>query len=329
MSLTEPSHEPVLVTEVLELLSPRDGEIYVDCTVGLGGHSTAIVDAAPNCQLVGFDRDDTALQRAGQRLGNRAMLLHGELGDLPHNVAAAGLPRVDGLIADLGVSSMQLDTAERGFSFAKEGPLDMRMDPSRGPTVRELVRTLDVEQLGDTIAELGEERYARRIARMIKEAVREERLHTTLDLARLCERAIPAAEQRKSRIHPATRTFQALRIAVNNELDQLARFLAVFPDVLAPGGRCVVIAFHSLEDRLVKQRFRDLAWTSSLPPRLAAGAGERVLAVCEPLTGKPIVASDAEVARNPRARSARLRGCARTAAPHLPQKIAPPAGRIV
>jgi 16S rRNA (cytosine1402-N4)-methyltransferase len=327
--LTQPSHEPVLVTEVLEHLSPRDGEVYVDCTVGLGGHSTAISRAAPGCQLIGFDRDEIALQYAREHLGDRAKLLHGELGDVVDNLAAAGLSRVDGLIADLGVSSMQLDTAVRGFSFSKDGPLDMRMDPSRGPTARELLRTLDVEQLGDTISELGEERYARRIARMIKDALRDDRLHTTLELARLCEQAIPAAEQRKSRIHAATRTFQALRIAVNNELDQLARFLAAFPDVLAPGGRCVVIAFHSLEDRLVKQRFRDLAWTSSLPPRLAGQAGERVDAVCEPLTGKPVVATEAEVARNPRARSARLRACARTTAPHVPQKIAPPAGRVV
>jgi 16S rRNA (cytosine1402-N4)-methyltransferase len=279
--------------------------------------------------LVGIDRDDAALQHAGPRLGNRAKLLHGELGDLVENLEAAGLTRVDGLIADLGVSSMQLDTAVRGFSFAKDGPLDMRMDQSRGPTARELMRELDVEQLGETIAELGEERYARRIARLIKEALRDDRLQTTLDLAKLCERAIPVAEQRKSRIHPATRTFQALRIAVNGELDQLARFLATFPDVLAPGGRCVMIAFHSLEDRLVKQRFRDLAWTSSLPPRLAIEAGERVLAVCEPLTGKPVVATDDEIARNPRSRSARLRACMRTEAPHVPQKIAPSTGRVV
>ncbi len=232
------------------------------------------------------------------------------------------MTRVDGIIADLGVSSMQLDTAARGFSFSKDGPLDMRMDPSRGETARELMRSLDVERLGDVILDYGEERHGRKLARLIKEALRDDGLHTTLELARLCERTIPAAEQRRSRIHPATRTFQALRIAVNGELDQLERFLGAFPDVLAPGGRCVVISFHSLEDRLVKQRFRELAWTSSLPEKYAIAAGERVAAVCEPLTGKPRVATEAEIERNPRARSARLRACVRTTAPNLPQKIA-------
>jgi 16S rRNA (cytosine1402-N4)-methyltransferase len=268
--------------------------------------------------LIGLDRDPTAIELARARLGDRIEIIHGELGDLAEVLAET---RVHGLLADLGVSSMQLDLAERGFSFSKDGPLDMRMDPTRGPTARELADELDVEQLTEVIADLGEERYASRIARLIKEALRADGLHTTLDLARLCERAIPAVEQRKSKIHAATRTFQALRIAVNGELDQLARFLAAFPDVLVPGGRCVVISFHSLEDRLVKQRFRDLAWTSSLPPRLADKAGERVLAVCEPLTGKPVFGGDDEVARNPRARSARLRACARTDAPHVPPKI--------
>jgi 16S rRNA (cytosine1402-N4)-methyltransferase len=319
--LSEPHHEPVLVTEVLELLSPRDGETYLDCTVGLGGHSEAIKRAAPGCTLLGIDRDPDAVILARQRLGGHATL-HGELGDVSGCLAELEVRQVDGLLADLGVSSMQLDVAARGFSFSKDGPLDMRMDPSRGPTARDLIRSLDVEQLGETLLELGEERHGRKLARLIKEAVRADGLHTTLELARLCERAIPIAEQRKSRLHPATRTFQALRIAVNGELDQLARFLATFPDILAPGGRCLVISFHSLEDRLVKQRFRDLAWTSSLPARLAVEAGERVAAVCEPLTGKPVFASDDEIARNPRSRSARLRACRRTTAPHVPQQRA-------
>ena len=166
------------------------------------------------------------------------------------------------------MSSPQLDRPERGFSFTREGPLDMRMDPTAGRTALDLLRDLDVTELAEVLRDYGEERYHKKIARLIKEALAADRITTTLDLAAVVAGAIPAAEQRKSRIHPATRTFQALRIAVNAELDQLERFLAVFPELLRPGGRCVVISFHSLEDRLVKRRFRDLAWTSSLPPAL-------------------------------------------------------------
>src|SRR5262249_29085865 len=206
------------------------------------------------------------------------------------------------------------------FSFAKAGPLDMRMDPTTGETALELLRRLDVEALGELILELGEERYGKKISRAIKEAVKADRIATTTDLATVIAAVIPIAEQRRSKIHPATRTFQALRIAVNRELEQLERFLAGFPDLLAPGGRCAIISFHSLEDRLVKTRFRDLAWTSSLPPQLAAKAGERTEPVCEIITRKAVFASDEEVARNPRARSARLRACQRTSAPNVPSR---------
>ena len=168
------------------------------------------------------------------------------------------------------------------------------------------------------IFELGEERHSRKVARLIKEAVREGRIVTTIDLANVVAKAIPVAEQRKSKIHPATRTFQALRIAVNAELEQLERLLAVFPDLLVPGGRCAIISFHSLEDRLVKNAFRDLAWTSSLPSHLAAKEGERIEPVCALITRKAVVASDAEIERNPRARSARLRVCERTTAANVP-----------
>ncbi len=228
-----------------------------------------------------------------------------------------GISTVDGILLDLGVSSPQLDQPARGFSFTRPGPLDMRMDPTKGRTALDLLHELEEPELAEVISELGEERYAKRIARLIKEALREDRITNTIELAAVIAQGIPIAEQRKSKIHPATRTFQALRIAVNAELDQLERFLAVFPDLLAPGGRCAIISFHSLEDRLVKNRFRDLAWTSSLPPRLAAEAGERTHAVCELITRKGIVASDEEVARNPRARSARLRVCERTSAPNV------------
>ncbi|HEU4726416.1 MAG TPA: 16S rRNA (cytosine(1402)-N(4))-methyltransferase RsmH, partial [Kofleriaceae bacterium] len=249
--------------------------------------------------------------------GDRVRLVHGAYGDLGAILAAQGIARVDGILLDLGVSSPQLDVAERGFSFTRTGPLDMRMDPTSGPTARELVRDTHEAALVELIATYGEERHARKIARLIKEAAASDRLSTTTELAALVARAIPAIEQRKSKIHPATRTFQALRIAVNREIEQLERFLAGFPDWLAPGGRCAIISFHSLEDRLVKNRFRDLGWTSSLPRHLAERAGERVEPVCTLVTRRAVFASDAEIARNPRARSARLRVCERTAAPHV------------
>jgi 16S rRNA (cytosine1402-N4)-methyltransferase len=315
------AHESVLVGEVLQYLSPREDGLYVDCTLGGAGHSSAIVG-----RLIGIDRDPAALAAARTRLGDRvdrpgpggAQLVHGELANLPEILSNLGISKVDGILADLGVSSPQLDHADRGFSFSHEGPLDMRMDPTTGPTALDLLHDLDQDALQTVISDLGEERYAKRIARLIKDAVREDRLHTTLDLAKVVAQGIPVVEQRKSKIHPATRTFQALRIAVNRELDQLETLLAAFPDLLAPGGRCVIISFHSLEDRLVKHAFRDLAWTSSLPPKLATEAGERVEPVVELLTRKAVFATDDELARNPRARSARLRACKRTSAPNVP-----------
>jgi 16S rRNA (cytosine1402-N4)-methyltransferase len=302
-------HESVLVDEVIEALSPRPDKLYCDGTAGGGGHLAAIV--ATGAQAIGIDRDPAAIEAARARLGPDVRLVHGRYADMPAILAGT---RVDGILLDLGVSSPQLDRADRGFSFSKLGPLDMRMDPTRGPTALELIDQLTQDELADVIHELGEERYAKKIARMIKE----DSPRTTTELATLCARAIPAAEQRTSKIHPATRTFQALRIAVNQELDELATFLASFPDLLAPGGRCAIISFHSLEDRLVKNAFRDLTWTSSLPPKLARDAGERVDAVVELLTKKPVIATDAEIARNPRARSAKLRVCERTTAPNLP-----------
>jgi 16S rRNA (cytosine1402-N4)-methyltransferase len=281
--------------------------------------------------LIGIDRDPSALDAARAKLapfGDRARLVHGEYADLPAILADLKVPQVDGILLDLGVSSPQLDHPERGFSFTREGPLDMRMDPTRGRTALELIRALDPEELADVIFELGEERHSKKVARLIKEALAQDRIHTTTELAAVVAQAIPIFEQRKSKIHPATRTFQALRIAVNAELEQLERLLAVFPDLLVTGGRCAIISFHSLEDRLVKQRFRDLAWTSSLPRHLAEKDGERPDAVCEPITRKAVVASDDEIARNPRARSARLRVCERTAAPNVPATRSPlPSGR--
>lgn len=318
--MTAFEHSSVLPTEVLDQLVWRDHGTYVDGTLGGAGHAAALLERAPTATLIGIDRDPEALDAARSRLGvygDRARLFHADYQDIPRVLSELKIARVDGILLDLGVSSPQLDHAKRGFSFTRPGPLDMRMDPTRGSTARELLEDLSESELAAAIQEYGEERHAKKIARLIKEALREGRIANTVELAAVIAKAIPIAEQRKSKIHPATRTFQALRIAVNAELEQLERFLAVFPDLLVPGGRCAIISFHSLEDRLVKNRFRDLAWTSSLPPTLAAEAGERTEAVCELVTRKGIVASDEEIARNPRARSARLRVCARTSAPNV------------
>ena len=315
-------HRSVLLDEVLSHLEPHPGGLYCDCTLGGGGHSRTILErTSPDGRVIGVDRDPNALAAARATLapfGDRVTFVHGRLGEIDQHLKELGIEQVDGFVLDLGVSSPQLDHADRGFSFTREGPLDMRMDPTQGATALDLLRDLTGDELAEVLRDYGEERYHKKIARLIKDAVRADALHTTTDLAKLVAGAIPAAEQRKSKIHPATRTFQGLRIAVNRELDELARFLEVVPDLLRPGGRCCVISFHSLEDRLVKQRFRDLAWTSSLPPKLAREAGERVEPVCVPVTKKAVFAADAETDANPRARSARLRACERTAAPNLP-----------
>jgi 16S rRNA (cytosine1402-N4)-methyltransferase len=320
------AHSSVLLAEVIEHLEPRPGAVYCDCTLGGAGHARAVLErSAPDGRLIGIDRDPDALAAARAALAevqDRVTLVHGRFGDVAQVLASVGVAQVDGFVVDLGVSSPQLDRAERGFSFMKDGPLDMRMDPTQGRTALELLRELTIDEVGDVLRDFGEERHHRKIARVVKDAVRADQIATTLDLAKVVATCIPMFEQRKSRIHPATRTFQALRIAVNAELDELAQFLAVFPDLLRPGGRCVVISFHSLEDRLVKHRFRDLAWTSSLPPRLARDAGERVLAVCTPIARK-VVAGEAETAVNARARSARLRACERTTAPNEPAQRMP------
>lgn len=310
------SHESVLVDEVVHYLSVGSGKTFCDATAGGGGHSEAIL-RVPDSQVVSVDRDPAAIAAAGERLapfGNRVRLVRGRFSELP-SLLGPGV-QVDGVVIDLGVSSPQLDQADRGFSFSKSGPLDMRMDPTQGKTALALIRELTADELADVIAEFGEERRARRIARLIKQAVAEG-ASTTTELAEVIASATPMAERRSAKIHPATRTFQALRIAVNQELEELSAFLSTFPDIVRPGGRCVVISFHSLEDRMVKTVFRDLAWTSSLPPTLAAQAGERIAPVVEILTKKPVMAGEDELARNPRARSAKLRACERTSAPHV------------
>ena len=286
-------HRPVLLAEALELLAVRPGGVYVDGTVGLGGHAEEILRrSSPDGRLVGGDRDAETLARAAERLagcGERVRLLHADYRELP---ARLGGEPVDGILLDLGVSSLQLDSAERGFSFQREGPLDMRMDRSGGATAAELVNRLPERQLADLIYRYGEERASRRIARAVVEARRRAPLRTTAELAALVRRAVRGA---RPGFDPATRTFQALRIHVNRELEGLGPGLEALARCLKPAGRMAVIAFHSLEDREVKHAFRALA-----------GAGFRLL------TRKPLRPGPDELRDNPRSRSARLRGLERS-----------------
>ena len=291
-------HVPVLVREVVATLEPRPGGAYIDCTVGGGGHAEAILEAAgPSSRLVGIDRDAAALPVARDRLrrfGDRVRLIRGDFRELPRLVSALEPEGFDGILFDLGVSSLQLDDPSRGLSFSMEGPLDMRMDQESGtPSARELLHTLPEENLTRIIREYGEDRWARQIARGIVAARRHGSLETTRDLAAVAARAIPRRFWPR-RIHPATRTFQAMRIAVNQELEGLEGALDGAIRLLHAGGRIGVIAFHSLEDRVVKHLFRRLA---------AAEAAPGVTIV----TRRPMTPSPEERAQNPRARSAKLR----------------------
>jgi len=280
-------------------LAPKPGGRYCDATVGAGGHAAALLErSSPDGRLVALDRDPAAIAAAGERLqafGERVTLVHARFSEARAVLERLGMIPVDGFLVDLGVSSPQLDRAERGFSFRQDGPLDMRMDPTTGETAAELLRRVDEAELARIIREQGEERHAARVARAIIDARRAGAVETTGKLAAIVARALPRHEHGKN---PATRTFQALRITVNDELGELERFLAVAADCLRPGGRLVVIAFHSLEDRIVKHRLRELAG------RGGAAAGPARLRL---LTKHVVVPGDDERARNPRARSARLR----------------------
>jgi 16S rRNA (cytosine1402-N4)-methyltransferase len=291
-------HEPVMVPEVVSLLEPSRGGLFVDCTVGMGGHARALLEGGA-ARIVALDRDPAALALAREALasyGERVTLVHADYRELAQVLDAHGISTVDGALADLGVSSMQLDAEGRGFSFRRDEPLDMRMDQTQGPTAAELIRTVDEEELADVIFQFGEERYSRRIARAIAAARREAAIATTGQLAAIVRRAIPRREYQ--RIDPATRTFQALRIWVNRELDGLDAFLADAARRLREGARLAVITFHSLEDRIVKHAFRAL---------------ERGAQTVRILTKRPLLPSEAEVARNPRSRSAKLRAIERLA----------------
>ena len=293
-------HVPVLLKEAIDFLAVQRGGTYLDATVGLGGHSCEIAKrlGAPG-HLIGFDKDPAALEMASQRLGVRVnesptvTLIHASFAEAGERIPPASL---DGLLADLGVSSLQLDDPQRGFSFQADGPLDMRMNPMSGRTAEQVVNHLDERELADVIYEFGEERRSRRIARAL---VRSRPIQTTKQLVDVVSAAArpmnQGHDQYDRRIHPATRTFQALRIFVNRELDDLKALLEAAPRVLKPGGRLVVISFHSLEDRIVKDATRD-------------GAKQGIYRL---LTKKPVTASEEEIAGNPRSRSAKMRAAER------------------
>ena len=286
-----------MVQEVLEHLEPSRGGLFIDCTVGLGGHARAILDAGAS-RVIGLDRDPQALERARETLGevgDRVELVHADYRRFEDVLNARGVGPVAGILADLGVSSLQLDSPGRGFSFRRDEPLDMRMDTSSGATAADLIASADEQTLADVLYTLGEERYARRVARAILGEGKERRIDTTGRLAAIVRRAIP--RKGFSRIDPATRTFQAIRIWVNQELEGLDAFLVRAAGRLARGGRLVVVTFHSLEDRVVKHTLRALESSATLAVR----------------TRRPMVPSEAEIGRNPRARSAKLRAAERQA----------------
>jgi 16S rRNA (cytosine1402-N4)-methyltransferase len=305
-------HKSVLLAETLEYLAPKENEIFVDATLGLGGHSEAILSASEKTRVIGIDQDTEAISRAQSRLekfGERFRVFHANFSEIRQVLAQARVEKVDGVLADLGVSSLQLDSETRGFSFRFDAPLDMRMDAeSDEETAAEMLETLSEFEIARIIYEYGEERFSRKIARWIVERrERGESIKTTGELARLVERAVPRGGK-KDKIHPATRTFQALRIAVNRELEILEDFVKDSIDILKTNGRLVVISFHSLEDRIIKQTLQKQAGKCFCPPNFptcVCGAGKKV----EILTRKPVVSGEAESQENPRARSAKLRAC--------------------
>jgi 16S rRNA (cytosine1402-N4)-methyltransferase len=302
-------HTPVMVGEVIASLRLRPGTITVDGTVGGGGHAEAILEnTAPDGILIGIDADSDALGAAEKRLarfGERTILVKGNFADMERILSEKKIGMVDGMLLDLGVSSHQLDTADRGFSFSQDAPLDMRMDQTRAASAADLVNTLPWQELARIIRDYGEERMAGRIARAIVKERTLSPIRTTTDLARVVVRAFPPDVERQ-RIHPATRTFQALRIAVNDELANLRKALTDGMERLKAGGRFSVISFHSLEDRIVKNAFRDGEKGCTCPPDLpvCACGGKPKLKV---VTRKPVNPGDAEISGNPRARSAKLR----------------------
>ncbi|MCB9530593.1 MAG: 16S rRNA (cytosine(1402)-N(4))-methyltransferase RsmH [Myxococcales bacterium] len=303
-------HITILRDEVASAIAPKRDGVYVDVTLGGGGHAEAILSRDPNCRLLGFDRDPRALAAAGDRLapfGDRVRLARASFDDVPAALHVAEVVAVDGIVADLGVSSPQLDDAERGFSIVRDGPLDMRMGPD-AESVGELLDRLSEDELTHVFLRFGEVRPARRLATAVLEARAAGGMTTTHELAAVCERVLGRGRSH----HPATLPFQALRIVANDELGQLERLLDAAPALLAPGGTLAVITFHSLEDRLVKERFRTLS-TAPAPPRGVPFVGDPPATDFRRL--RDVTPSDAELAANPRARSARLRALQRVSNP--------------
>lgn len=302
-------HVPVLLKEVIDYLHPRSGGLYIDGTLGMGGHTSEILKrSSPDGRVIGIDRDTEALKIASARLqefGARVFLMHGNFSDMGRIAHELGIKEVDGILLDVGVSSLQIDTDIRGFSFLRDANLDMRMDTTCGLTAGDIVNNYSVEELQNILWKFGEEGYARRIVREIIKARELARIATTRELARIVERSIPRKDWPRE-IHPATKTFQALRIAVNDELASLERGLAEGISLLKAGGRFCIISFHSLEDRIVKNRFRDWENPCICPPSFpVCSCGE--IKTVRVLTKKAVKALDDEITANPRARSARLR----------------------
>jgi 16S rRNA (cytosine1402-N4)-methyltransferase len=307
------AHQPVLLRETLSLLQPGRGGTYIDATVGGGGHAAAILEmSGPDGFLLGIDRDQEALAAAEQRLApyaGRYALAHGNYAEMGRIAAEQGMGQADGILLDLGVSSFHLDTARRGFSFQQDAPLDMRMDQSSGKTAAQLVNQASVEELTRILYSYGEEKWAKRIASFIGEARRIKPIETTGELVEIIKKAIPAGAREKDQ-HPAKRSFQGLRIMVNDELTALSQGLEQAISLLKSNGVLVVISFHSLEDRIVKDCLRLHATDCICPPRMpVCNCGHR--ADLRLLTKKPLTASAAEVAENPRSRSTRLRAAAK------------------
>jgi 16S rRNA (cytosine1402-N4)-methyltransferase len=305
-------HKTVLRREAVDLLAPAPGKVFLDGTLGGGGHAEALLDAG--ARVIGLDQDPAALEAARARLsgrGDRFVAEHANFRDARGVLDRLGVPEVDGALVDLGVSSPQLDEPERGFSFRAKGPLDMRMDPTRGEPLSALLEVWDESALARILSTLGEERFARPIARAIQRARRKGELSDTAQLAEVVAAAIPRKAWPRD-VHPATRTFQALRIAVNDELGALSAFVGDLPRIVGRGGRAAAISFHSLEDRIVKQGFAKLATGCICPPQLPVCGCGRV-AQWKVLTRKAVMAGESEVRENPRSRSARLRAVERLA----------------
>jgi 16S rRNA (cytosine1402-N4)-methyltransferase len=311
------SHVPVMLSEVVRLLAPRSGGVYLDGTFGGGGYATAFLEAAP-CTVWAIDRDPEAIARGASlaaRFPGRLHLIHGRFGDMLDLLAERGITTLDGVVLDLGVSSFQLDDPARGFSFRSDGPLDMRMG-SGGPTAADLVNTLPERELADLLFELGEERASRRIAREIVTARGQAPIASTARLASIIRGVMPPD---RSGIDPATRSFQALRIRVNDELGEIERALDNASRLLSPGGRLIVVSFHSLEDRIVKRFMADAAGRAPSPSRHdPRGLTTRAAPRFRLLTARPLRPGTAETTANPRARSARLRALERAVGERAP-----------